>query len=177
MSRIVTTLITYLGLEQRFTRESMKRSALQCLLAAAVVLILLLILDTVTQTVLIAALGSSSFIAFAVPRSKVSGPRCLIGGYLFGMLAGTSMGLLNEAVDLSTVLSPHTGMIVFGALATGMAMFLMVITKTEHPPAAALALGLVLNEWTGVTLLVVISGVVILSVCKQLVMPHLMDLA
>jgi CBS-domain-containing membrane protein len=55
-------------------------------------------------------------------------------------------------------------------------MFLMVVTRTEHPPAAALALGLVLNEWSPLTLLVVISGVVGLSICKRLVLPILMDL-
>ena len=55
-------------------------------------------------------------------------------------------------------------------------MFLMVVTKTEHPPAAALALGLVLNEWTLLTLAVVIVGVIALSICKQLVLPILMDL-
>ena len=70
----------------------------------------------------------------------------------------------------------HVSLIVFGALATGLAMFLMVVTKTEHPPAAALALGLVLNEWTALTLLVVVVGVVTLSICKRMVLPHLMDL-
>jgi CBS-domain-containing membrane protein len=65
-------------------------------------------------------------------------------------------------------------LIVFAALATGLAMFLMVVTKTEHPPAAAL--GLVLNEWTPLTLVVVILGVTALSICKRLVLPLLMDL-
>jgi len=41
----------------------------------------------------------------------------------------------------------------------------------------ALALGLVLNEWTSVTLLMVMAGVIGLSLCKQLVLPHLMDLS
>jgi len=52
----------------------------------------------------------------------------------------------------------------------------MVVTRTEHPPAAALALGLVLNEWSLVTLAVVLTGVVVLSVVKRLVLPILMDL-
>jgi CBS-domain-containing membrane protein len=55
-------------------------------------------------------------------------------------------------------------------------MFVMVITKTEHPPAAALALGLVLNEWDFLTLVVVIVGVIVLTICKRLVLPILMDL-
>jgi CBS-domain-containing membrane protein len=172
----MSNLITRLGLESRLRRENIRRYALQCSLAAAVVLILLMVLDAMTQTVLIAALGASVFIAFAVPRSLHSSPRCLIGGYLAGILAGSLMATLNIAIDFSDVVTAHASMVVFGALATGLAMFLMVVTKTEHPPAAALALGLVLNEWTLLTLVVVIVGVIALSICKQLILPILMDL-
>jgi CBS-domain-containing membrane protein len=52
----------------------------------------------------------------------------------------------------------------------------MVVTRTEHPPAAALALGLVLNEWSLLTLLVVLFGVIGLSIVKQLVLSALLDL-
>ena len=55
-------------------------------------------------------------------------------------------------------------------------MFSMVVTRSEHPPAAALALGLVLNEWNLTTLFVILSGVILLSVIKQIVLPMLMDL-
>lgn len=57
-----------------------------------------------------------------------------------------------------------------------MAMFVMVVTRTEHPPAAALALGLVLNEWDLLTLAVVLAGVIVLSIVKRLVLPVLLDL-
>jgi CBS-domain-containing membrane protein len=70
----------------------------------------------------------------------------------------------------------HAIMIIFGALAISLAMFTMVVTRTEHPPAAALALGLVLNEWDPVTLVVVLVGVIGLSVIKRIVLPMLMDL-
>jgi len=165
-----------LGLGDRLRRDNLNRYLLQCTLASVVVLILLLILDTVTQTVLIAALGASTFIAFAVPRSLQSEPRYMIGGYLVGILVGSSIGTLNAAITYSDIVTAHVAMIVFGALATGLAMFVMVLTKTEHPPAAALALGLVLNEWDFLTLVVVIVGVIALSICKRLVLPILMDL-
>ena len=139
-------LITRFELDHRLRRENLSRYMLQCGLAAVVVLTLLLILDAVTQTVLIAALGSSTFIAFAVPRSLHSDPRHLIGGYLVGIFAGGLLGTLNAAMHFSSPETAHAVMILFGAFATGLAMFIMVITKTEHPPAAALALGLVLNE-------------------------------
>jgi len=170
------SLIARLDLDSRLRSENIKRYALQCSLAALVVLILLLVLDAFTQTVLIAALGASTFIAFAVPRSLHSSPRCLIGGYLAGILAGSLMSTLNIAIDFSDIVTAHAAMVVFGAVATGLAMFLMVVTKTEHPPAAALALGLVLNEWSLLTLVVVMVGVIALSICKRLVLPILMDL-
>ena len=169
-------LIASLDLDDRLRNDNLRRYAIQCSLAAFVVLILLLVLDVVTQTVLIAALGASAFIAFAVPRSLQSGPRFLIGGYLVGIIAGASMAMIHQSFDFSSVMALNVSVIIFGALATGLAMFLMVVTKTEHPPAAALALGLVLNEWTGITLIVVIVGVVAQSLCKRLVLPFLMDL-
>ena len=66
--RVPMSCAMTVDLDRHFRRESFKRYALQCGLAGFVVLILLLILDAVTQTVLIAALGASAFIAFAVPR-------------------------------------------------------------------------------------------------------------
>lgn len=140
-------LVKRLDLDDRLSRQNMHRYFLQCTLATLVVLVLLLVLDVVTQTALIAALGASAFIAFAVPRSLHSDPRYMAGGYLVGILVGCLMGTLNTALQVSDAVTAHAVMIVFGALATGFAMFIMVVTKTEHPPAAALALGLVLNEW------------------------------
>ena len=166
----------YVDIDKHIRRQNLKRYLLQCSLAGVVVLILLFILDAVTQTVLIAALGSSTFIAFAVPRSPHSDPRHMIGGYLVGIFAGSLMGTLHLALDFSDPSVAHASMIVFGALVTALAMFVMVVTKTEHPPAAALALGLVLNEWNFMTLLVIVAGIVSLSILKRLVLPVLMDL-
>jgi len=164
-----------LDLDRHFRRDNIKRYIMQCGLAGAVVLVLLFVLDAVTQTVLIAALGASAFIAFAVPRSLHSAPRNLIGGYVVGILAGSLMGTLNAMIDVSPALD-HAVMVICGAIAISLAMFTMVVTRTEHPPAAALAIGLVLNEWSLLTLLVVLLGVIGLSIIKQLVLPALLDL-
>ncbi len=164
-----------LDIDRHFRRDNINRYILQCGLAGLVVLVLLFVLDAVTQTVLIAALGASAFIAFAVPRSLHSGPRSLIGGYVVGMLAGSLMGTLNILINASASYD-HAVMVICGAVAISLAMFTMVVTRTEHPPAAALALGLVLNEWSLLTLFVVLLGVIGLSIVKQLVLPALLDL-
>ena len=166
----------FFDIDKHIRRQNLKRYTLQCTLAGVVVLILLFVLDAVTQTVLIAALGASTFIAFAVPRSPHSDPRHMIGGYLVGIFAGSLMGTINLSLQVSDVSLAHASMIVFGAIATSLAMFVMVVTKTEHPPAAALALGLVLNEWDFMTLLVILAGIISLSILKRLVLPVLMDL-
>ena len=165
-----------LDLDRHIRRENFKRYALQCGLAGLVVLVLLLVLDAVTQTVLIAALGASAFIAFAVPRSLHSGPRHMIGGYAIGLIAGCVMATLEAAMSVQGAGMAHAVMVIFGAMAISLAMFTMVVTRTEHPPAAALALGLVLNEWDLLTLAVVMAGIVALSLVKRLVLPMLLDL-
>jgi CBS-domain-containing membrane protein len=166
----------HLKFDGHIRKENLRRYLLQCSLAGVVVFVLLLVLDTVTQTVLIAALGASTFIAFAVPLSLHSSPRHMIGGYVVGIISGCLMSILHTSIDVSSLLIANAAMIIFGALATSMAMFIMVVTRTEHPPAAALALGLVLNEWNWLTIVVVLAGVIGLSIFKRMVLPMLMDL-
>jgi CBS-domain-containing membrane protein len=172
-------LIDRLDLDGHIRRRDLRRYLLQCTLVGVFVLILLLVLDAVTQTVLIAALGASTFIAFVVPRSLHSDPRHMIGGYLVGIAVGCLIGTLYLSIDFADASVEHGVMILFGAFATALAMFVMVVTKTEHPPAAALALGLALNEWNFLTILVILvilAGIISLSVFKRLVLPVLMDL-
>ena len=169
-------LIDRLDLDGHFRRKEIRQYMPQCTLAGVFVLIMLLVLDTVTQTVLIAALGASTFIAFAVPRSLHSDPRHMIGGYLVGIAVGCLIGTINLTLDLDEASVAQAVTILSGAFATALAMFIMVVTKTEHPPAAALALGLVLNEWNLLTILVILAGIVSLSIFKRLILPVLMDL-
>ena len=165
-----------LDLEKHFRHKGLRRSALQCGLAGGVALLVLLALDAVTQTVLIASLGASAFIAFAVPHSMHSGARNLIGGYVIGIASGCLLSVIDTNLPVTNPTSIHILMVVFGAMAISLAMFLMVVTRTEHPPAAALAIGLVLNEWNLVTLVVVLAGIVTIALIKRLVLPMLMDL-
>ena len=162
--------------DQKFTKNK-ARYLLQCLMAAVAVFILLVILDARRNTAVIAALGASSFITFTMPNARVSKPRFLIGGYLIGILSGVlshHVSLLPFLAD-AAILS-HLSSAIFGALAVGLAIFLMVVANVEHPPAASVALGLVLNNCDPRTILVVLGGIVCLSLIKRLIRPLLMDL-
>jgi len=158
-------------------RNNKIRYVLQCLLAAVSVFIILLFLNAISDAVIVAALGASAFIAFAMPEAQVSRPRFLIGGYLVGIAVGwpcyrlsliptlTSLPVVNECSD-----------VIFGALAVGLSIFIMVVTDTEHPPAAGLALGLTVGECTHRTILAALIGIVSLSIVKRVLRPVLRNL-
>jgi CBS-domain-containing membrane protein len=154
-------------LDAKFRRNKL-RYVLQCLLAAVSVLAVLIILDAISNAAIIAAVGASSFIAFTMPHAQVSRPRFLIGGYVAGAGAGTACYWLSQLVwPALPYLPDRYGYAVFGAFAVGLAIFLMVVTNTEHPPAASLALGLVLGEWRVLSVVVVLVGIVVLAALKK----------
>jgi len=162
-------------IDPRFVRNR-RRYLLQCAFVSGAMAGVLLLLDTFYQTVLIAALGASSFVAFAAPSMRVSRPRCLIGGYLVGTLVGCGVSMLVAATGGFMTLDSRSVRIVLGALAVGITMLVMVTTDTEHPPGVAVALGFVLSDWELSTVAAVLTGIVAISVIKELAREHLIDL-
>jgi CBS-domain-containing membrane protein len=163
-------------IDRRF-REHPLRYIGQASLAMVSTLIVLFVSDAVQRTVSIATLGASTFIAFTMPHKRLSEPRLLIGGYLIGTLTGS----LSYFVAVGTGLT-EKGVVVagvmpfFGALAVGLAIFLMVILDTEHPPAAGLALGYVVNGVSLGKIITLIVAIVLVSVIKTLLKPMMIDL-
>lgn len=161
--------------DPRFVRNR-RQYLLQCAFVSVAMLCILFMLDSFYQTVLIAALGASSFVAFAAPSMRVSRPRCLIGGYLVGTVVGCCVSMLVAGTNGWVSLDEHSVRIALGAVAVGITMFIMVTTDTEHPPGVAVALGFVLSEWEPMTIVVVLAGIVSISVVKELAREHLIDL-
>ena len=158
-------------------KQNKARYTFQCLLATLSVLLVLLLLDAMTNAAVIAALGASSFIVFAIPHAQVSRPRFCIGGYIIGVAAGGLCYWLAH-IPWPDVLLPAYAYadVICGALAVGLTVFGMVVTNTEHPPAASIALGLVLGEWSLKTVIVVMVGITVLSLLRLLLKPILRNL-
>jgi CBS-domain-containing membrane protein len=153
------------------------RYLLQSLIAMVTVFIILLVLDAVRNAAIIAALGASSFIAFTMPHANVSKPRYLIGGYVVGIASGcVCRALIAGTGIIARYPESNVPYVIFGAIAVGLAIFVMAITSTEHPPAASLALGLVLNGCEPRVLLFILIGIVSLTVIKTLSKPLLRNL-
>ena len=70
----------------------------------------------------------------------------------------------------------NIGRDIIAVLTVGISILIMVVTDTEHPPAAGTALGLVITDWTVATVLFVILGALILSTIHMLLRPRLQNL-
>jgi len=162
-------------LDEKF-RTNKVRYIAQSILATLSILIVLLSLDVITDVAVIAALGASFFIAFTMPDKQVSKPRFLIGGYLVGIAVGSICHYLSLVPLLSQIPAiQKASYIVFCALSVGLSIFVMVVTDTEHPPAASLSLGLVLN-FNHMAIIVALIGIKSLSIIRAVLKPTLLDL-
>lgn len=159
------------------TRKNIWRYISQCILATGTILAILFFLDVLTETAIIAALGASAFIVFTMPNTYSSDPRRLIGGYFFGIITGFIFNFLSENIEIINFIGGNTSLIVFGALSTGVAIFLMTITNTEHAPAAGVALGLVINSWDYMTIIFILCAILLMAIIRKILRSKLMNLS
>ena len=158
-------------------RKNIIKYIFQCILATLTVLAVLIFLDVITRPAIITALGASAFIVFTMPNMYSSDPRRLIGGYSVGIIIGILFFFISN-LETFSVISENSKMIlvIFGAIAVGVSIFIMAITNTEHAPAAGIALGLVINTWDYITIIFIIIAIIWMTTVKKLLRPYLMDL-
>lgn len=153
------------------------RYVFQCAMATVSMALILLVLDFLGNAAVVASLGASCFIVFGAPRANLSRPRYLLGGYAVGLACGSLCYWLWQVpwVDQALGIPGHPH-VVAGAAAVGLAIFVMVITDTEHPPAAGVALGLVMGEWAVQTVLIVAVGIGALALIRTFMRPIMINL-
>ena len=149
-------------------RHHVGRYIFQCGLAALTVVLVLRFLDAVQQTAIIASIGASAFLVFAAPEAYSSRPRSLIGGYAAGILTGVLCALTGRILGVTASADWGNELVILGGISVGLAIFGMSISDTEHPPAAGIALALVLNPWNVWTLAVISGAVLILTLVRIL---------
>ena len=136
---------------------------LQSSLAACVLLILVLILGK-DKMVVISAMGATSFIVFAMPKSVSAQTRHVIGGHLVGLACGTIF-----------YFTPLPYLVEY-PLAVGIAICIMVALDVEHPPAAGTALAVVINEVSPNVFVTIMVSALVLSQCRYYLRHYLKDL-
>jgi CBS-domain-containing membrane protein len=149
----------------------------QCFLAMMTMLAVLSYLDFIEHTAVISSFGATSFIAFTMPRRYHSDAKRLVGGYLTGIAVGVffhHIARIPCVMDLICV--DHLSYALFGSIAVFFAILLMVILDTEHPPAAGVALGFVLNTYDFNTVVFVIAAIFLITGVKNILRPYMIDL-
>lgn len=104
-----------------------------------------------------------------MPHKNVSHPRYIIGGYSVGLLVG-SLGWLYY----TTFSFANLGLIC--AITIGISIFIMVITNTEHPPAAAFAFGIVVDGFNLNTIIIIYFVTIFFMLIKRFTKKWLIDL-
>ncbi len=144
-------------------RQHWKNYVLQSILASVSVFIVLYFLS-LQHAVIIASIGATAFIIFAMPDSITAQPRNVIGGQLVGLLFGFLFSLF-----------PQYPMIMY-SLAVGVSIFTMVVIDMEHPPAAGTALGVALTGITWEVFVAIVVSIILLSIIHVSFKPYIRDL-
>lgn len=161
---------------QRIKKQTVLSYVYQSLLAVLVLEVILYLLDVTTHAAIVAALGASIFIVFAMPHSVTARPRNVIGGHLMGILAGM---LCSFPMGVLSRLGPvHQEMlyITLCSLSVGLAILGMVLSDTGHPPAAGTALGIAAHSWNWRIIAFVLVSAILLSLAGWMLRPRLQDL-
>jgi CBS-domain-containing membrane protein len=163
-------------LDEKLKEENMwVHYILQSLLATFTLFLVLVVLRFNTPLI-IAALGSSAFIVFAMPKNITAQPRNVVGGHVVGIVSGSICAILLLAFGNGSEIY----MILAASSSVGLSIFIMVVTDTEHPPAGSTALAFVLHvveagDLIAFTVVILVSAVIISGV-KHALNPRLMDL-
>ena len=100
-----------------------------------------------------------------MPDSITAKTRNVIGGHLLGLTLGAACALILQPDPLYSALSY--------SIAVGLTMFAMVVSDTEHPPAAGTALGIAMSGYSTDAAIAVVTGAVVLSTAHYFLKPYL----
>lgn len=150
---------------------------MQSIFATVAILFIMSILDISHQTAIIASMGATCFILFAMPRTDNAKPRRVVGGYAMGITSGILCSYLPSQEFFTYLLYTRRGAIILAAaIAVGVAIFLMVILDMEHPPAAGMAMAILFNPWKWGTILIVFTAIVLLTLISYGLRPIMKNL-
>jgi CBS domain-containing membrane protein len=127
------------------------------------------------------ALASSAYIVFALSKGPAAMPRSIVGGYfiagIVGWLFHITLVSLYGWVANHNLLQAHPNVFwITASLSVGVSMLLMIILECQHPPAAGVALVLVLNVHEIAPVMVIFTSAVVLATLRWLLGNRLVSL-
>ena len=140
---------------------------LQSSYAAITVFFITLVLSK--NPVIIASIGATAFIIFALPNNIAAEPKRIIGGHFLGFFIGSCFAIF-PFIDILFFKA------VWYALSIGITILFMVILDFEHPPAAGTALGMTLVGYSSSAAMAILISVILLAFIGYITKPFLKDL-
>lgn len=152
-------------LDKKLDKETFKYYVIQSVMAT-LVLYFCLNFPMVDDAVLIAAIGSTTFVIFAMPHSLPARPRNVLGSHFVCGLIGIFFSWVNSSyMPISLTIS----------IAVGFAIFAMVVLDIEHPPAGGTVIFLVFSpDITAFVALLFLASM--LNLISYFLKPHLINL-
>jgi len=140
---------------------------LQSSYAAITVFFITLVLSK--NPVIIASIGATAFIIFALPNNIAAEPKRIIGGHFLGFFIGSCFAIF-PFIDILFFKA------VWYALSIGITILFMVVLDFEHPPAAGTALGMTLVGYSSSAAMAILISVILLAFIGYITKPFLKDL-
>ena len=149
----------------------------QAILAAVVMLVILAFVQSLSSAAIAAGLASSVVGVFINPSNRTARIRSVVGGHGVALLLGSVFSFILFLGPIEAFLSDQRILSNLSlAVAVGLAMLMMAITNSEHPPAAGTALGMASREFDLLVFFSIIGAVALLAVMKLVLRHHLRDL-
>jgi len=119
--------------------------------------------------VMIASIGATAFIVFAMPNNISAEPKRIIGGHILGFFIGSCFAVF-----------PFNDILFFKAiwfsLSVGITILFMVVLDFEHPPAAGTALGMTLVGYSNSSAIAILISIVLIACIGNILKSFLKDL-
>ena len=149
----------------------------QCGLATVSLIFILLIGDTLLRTAIVVGVASSAFTIFVVPDSVAATPRKVIGGHFVAAIIGVAIVGFLHVIGVEGYSNGSRYVVdIAAALSVGIGILLMVVTNTEHPPAAGTSLGLIIHTFDWTSVVFILCSVTLLSLIRLLLRRRMINL-
>jgi CBS-domain-containing membrane protein len=166
----------FIQIDEKFKNHK-KQFIIQSMMVAGVIAVVMIVMDFISEGVIIASIGASASIAFARPHTKTAGSRYLIGSYIFAIFGAWVCSLImNGLLGVFPDFQKNTALAIFGAIVVGKTVFLTVVTETEHPPASALALGMLISGFSLPRAAESIIAITIIAILRKILKRYMMNL-
>ena len=146
---------------------------LQCFLAIVSLFLILIIGDSVMRAAIVVGVASSAFTIFVVPDSIAATPRKVIGGHLVAILIALLIIVLIQVLNIN---DSRLILNICAAVSVGIGIIIMVVTNTEHPPAAGTSLGLIIHGFDWSSVIFIIASTILLSLIRIILRHRMINL-